>query len=198
MKRIAIFIIILVGFLSIKKCAFDKNNTNIIETEYSDEVIEESESLVIKENNSIIDNSTNIIENKKESSSEQLKDFNPPNSTDMSNPETKAIESSQIDPNLNTGINYLDKDNLSADTLVSCQTQIQYCEPKESHQYDEPEATTFCITTVNFCLTKESIQRTWTPEEVFKPIQQDNSSHTEDPAVFSEPPLYQQGTEGDL
>lgn len=76
--------------------------------------------------------------------------------------------------------------NASPDSLVSCQTQIKNCEPKESQSFDDPTTSTFCITYAYNCTTPESIQRTWKHEEVFRP-QVEPEDAVENPAPAEEP-----------
>lgn len=99
----------------------------------------------------------------------------------------------------------------SPNSLVSCQTQIKNCEPKESQQYDDPNTNTFCITYAYNCLSPDSIQRVWKEEEVFRPqvepssdtvapvddgsgYNMENPPEVQEPAepVYDEAPQYQE------
>lgn len=68
--------------------------------------------------------------------------------------------------------NLVYKNEIPSGVLVSCQTQIQNCEPKDQQQYDDPSVNTFCITYANYCISSDSIQRTWADTDVFKPAQE--------------------------
>lgn len=72
------------------------------------------------------------------------------------------------------------KRDVSGNTLVSCQTQIQYCEPQQDQQYQDGSINTFCITFARNCTNVDSIQRTWEDHEVFKPapMEPDNNNPT--------------------
>lgn len=99
----------------------------------------------------------------------------------------------------------------SPNSLVSCQTQIKNCEPKESQQFDDPNTNTFCITYAYNCLSPDSIQRVWKEEEVFRPqvepsadttapmddgsgYNMENPPEVQEPAepVYDEAPQYQE------
>jgi hypothetical protein len=88
------------------------------------------------------------------------------------------------------------KRELSGNTLVSCQTQIQYCEPPQEQRYQDGTVNTFCVAYARNCTNPESIQRTWANEEVFKPAappEADNNNPTEynDYAQPYQPPVQQ-------
>lgn len=68
------------------------------------------------------------------------------------------------------------------DTLVTCQTKIMNCEPRQSEQkFANPDQVTFCVTYAEYCENEDSIGRIFTPEEVFPP-------HVEpEPSVLDQP-----------
>lgn len=97
------------------------------------------------------------------------------NANDGSSSQPTYNDNSQVDSQGNSGSAPVEppaQEPISPSTLVSCQTQIQHCEPKDSQQYENPSTNTFCITYASNCITPESIQRTWKEEEVFKPVEQ--------------------------
>ena len=69
-------------------------------------------------------------------------------------------------------------------TLVSCQTKVQFCEPQNgNYSPDEANNSTFCITFAGNCDDTSTIQRTWTEEEVFnnRPVEQPEVPHYDQP-----------------
>ena len=77
-------------------------------------------------------------------------------------------------------------------TLVSCQTQIQNCEPRNADaQMENPEQETFCVTFSYNCVSRDSIQRVFNEAEVFvPPPQQPQQFQEQDPQPnqqFQEP-----------
>lgn len=93
-----------------------------------------------------------------------------------------------------------DAPHYNSNDLVSCQTQRRYCEPyKALDNQEDPLQSTFCITYASYCDSLDSIQKVWTPEEVFtdnpEPLTNedpDNISNSENPN-FSPEPLPQGG-----
>lgn len=86
------------------------------------------------------------------------------------------------------------KKDISGNTLVSCQTQIQHCEPPQAQNYQDGSVNTFCVAYARNCTNPESIQRTWTNEEVFKPVNPEPENNN---PVDNSQDQYQQGQQPD-
>lgn len=104
-----------------------------------------------------------------------------PTYEDLNQPSNEILPDSHLNP----------LSHVPGNTLVSCQTKVQFCQP-DSGNYTPEEANngTFCITYAANCDDTNTIQRTWTEEEVF------NVQPVETPPVpHNEEPMYPNGQE---
>lgn len=82
---------------------------------------------------------------------------------------------------------------VNSSSLVSCQTQIRHCEPKnESAEMSNPDQDTFCVTYAYNCSSRDSIQRIFSEEEVFPPRENSGFAIDQDPAPVDQEIDYQE------